>query len=136
MINIVNLELLIHDLFWFYPCADSKDLIEIQGDLALLNKTLNLWLDSCRQDSHQSLGGESVLGSLLVVTLRHVGEHLVGSLVNVMDDLSKISFEISGSKILQVGKSCWWNISFPLKVSFSFINHSIQVGIVSAELDK
>ena len=51
---------------------------------------------------------------LLVVTLRHLTEHQMSGLVDVMDDLAKVGLEVSSGKALKVGKSCWRNISFPL----------------------
>merc|ERR1719516_153693 len=124
------------NLFWFHPGADTKDLIEIKRDLALLNKTLNLRLDSCRQDSHQSLGGKSVLGSLLVISLWPVCEHLVGSLVDVMDDLAKVGLEVLGGKTLKVGQSCWWNISLPLEVTLASVNETSERLILVHEVNK
>ena len=87
------------------PGALAQDLIEVQGNLLLLNQSLNLSLVSLGQDPHQGLGGEPVLGSLFVVTLGHVSEHLVSSLVNVMDDLTKVGLEVSLGKVLQVSQS-------------------------------
>ena len=69
------------DLFGFNPGADSQNLIEIQRDLLLLNEPLDLSLGGRRQNPHQGLGGEPVLGPLLVIALyqairlRHVGHN-------------------------------------------------------------
>ena len=63
------------------PGALTQDVVEVEGDGLLVNETLHLSFKISRQDSHEGLGGEPVLGSLLVVSLRHVREHGVGGLV-------------------------------------------------------
>jgi len=116
------------------PGALAQDVVQVQGDVTLLNQTLNLLLVGIGQDPHQGLGGEPVLGTLLVVTLGHVGEHLVGGLVDVVDDLAKVGLEVSLGEILQVGESCRGNVPFPLEVALAFIDHGLQVGVISGEL--
>ena len=54
------------------PGALAKDLVQVEGDRLLLDQALHLGLLVRRQDPHQGLGGEPVLGALLVVALRHV----------------------------------------------------------------
>merc|ERR1711892_1629020 len=53
-----------------------------------------------------------------------------------MDDLAKVTLEILGCKTLQVGKSCWRNVSLPLQVSFPSINKSSKSSILLHELNK
>ena len=113
-------------LFWFNPGADSQDLIEIQRDLLLLNESLDLSLGGRRQNPHQGLGSEPVLSSLLVVTLGHVSEHEVGGLVNVVDDLSEVGLEVRVSQALEIGQSCWGDVSLPLKVALTSVNKLMQ----------
>ena len=101
------------------PGALTKDVIKVKSDRLLLNQSFNFSFKISRQDSHKSLGSKSVLGSLLVVSLWHVTEHGVGSLVDVMDDLSKVSLEVLGGKTLKISKSSSRNVSFPLKFTKS-----------------
>merc|ERR1712066_204521 len=65
---------------------------------------LSLWQ---REGSHDGLGGEPVLGPLLVVSLGHVTKHHVSGLVDVMDDFAEVTLEISGSQTLKISKSLW-----------------------------
>merc|ERR1712018_241730 len=104
------------------PGALTQDLIEVQGDLTLLNQTLHLLLVILRQDPHQGLGGKPVLGSLLVITLGHVIEHQVSSLVDVMDNLAKVALEVLGSQSLKIGERCWRDVSLPLEVTLASVN--------------
>merc|ERR1712106_1284125 len=53
-----------------------------------------------------------------------------------MDDLSKITLEIFGSKTFQVGKSCRRNVSLPLQVALASINESVKSSIFSHESNK
>merc|ERR1719186_289292 len=105
------------------PSTFTKNFIQIHGHLTLFNESLNFGLLSSRQDSHQSLGSKPVLGSLLVISLRHITKHNMSSLIDVMDDLSKVTLEILSSKTFKVSKSCWGNVSLPLQVTLALINH-------------
>ena len=96
------------------PGALTQDVVEVQGDGLFLNQSFDFSFKISRQDSHEGLGGEPVLGSLLVVSLGHVGEHGVGGLVDVVDDLAKVGLEVGGGERLEVGESCGWDISLPL----------------------
>merc|ERR1719360_391433 len=123
-------------LFWFNPGADSENLIEIQRDLLLLNEPLDLSLGGRRQNPHQGLGSESVLGSLLVVTLGHVSEHEVGGLVNVVDDLSEVGLEVGVSQSLEIGQSCRGDVSLPLEVALASINKLMKTSNLCNEVHK
>merc|ERR1712165_24327 len=112
----------IHCLLGFNPGADAQDLVKVEGHLTLLNQSLHLPSLSVREDSHQSLGGEPVLGSLLVVSLGHVREHLVGGLVDVMDDLAEVAL----GEVLQVGQGGRGDVSPPLEVSLPSVYHGSQ----------
>ena len=94
----------------------------------MLNETFHLGPDSSGEDPHEGLGGEPVLGALLVVSLGHVGEHLVGGLVDVMDDLTKVGLEVLGSKALQVVEGCWRDVSLPLQVTLATLNQVSEAG--------
>ena len=85
------------------PGALTQDVVEVQGDGLFLNQSFNFSFKISRQDSHQGLGGEPVLGSLLVVALGHVGKHGVGGLVDVVDDLSEVTVEVCRGHLLQLG---------------------------------
>merc|ERR1712018_839874 len=68
----------------------------------------------------QSLGSETVLCSLFVITLWHVLEQIVSCKVNVVDDLAKILVEVGIGQTNKVVQSVLRNISLPLKFTFSF----------------
>merc|ERR1711878_164201 len=53
-----------------------------------------------------------------------------------MDDLTKVGLEVSLGKVLQVGESCGGNVPLPLEVALAFIDHGLQVGVISSELGK
>merc|ERR1712089_25671 len=99
------------------PRALTEDLVQIKGNSSLLDEYLHLSLESSRKDPHQSLGCKPILGPLLVISLGHVREHSVSSLIDIMDDLAKVGLEVCGCKRLQVGESCSRNISLQLGVS-------------------
>ena len=80
------------------PGALAQDLVKVQGDGLLLDQALHLGLLGRGQDPHEGPRGEPVLGALLVVALGHVGEHGVGGLVDVMDDLAKVGLEVVPKK--------------------------------------
>ena len=105
------------------PGALTQDVVEVQGDGLFLNQSFNFSFKISRQDSHEGLGGEPVLGSLLVVSLRHVGEHGVGGLVDVVDDLAQVGLEVSGGQRLQVGESGSWDVSLPLEFTLALHHH-------------
>merc|ERR1719282_121698 len=123
-------------LFWLDPGAYTEDLIEVKRDLALLNQTLHLGPHSSGQDPHQSLGSKPVLGSLLVVSLGHVGEHLVSSLVDVVDDLTQVGLEVLGGQTLEVVEGCWGNVSLPLQVSLASLHQLSQTWVLIDEVNK
>merc|ERR1719282_1154853 len=123
-------------LFWLDPGAYTEDLIEVKRDLALLNQTLHLGPHSSGQDPHQSLGSKPVLGSLLVVSLGHVGEHLVSSLVDVVDDLTQVGLEVLGGQTLEVVEGCWGNVSLPLQVTLASLHQLSQTWVLIDEVNK
>merc|ERR1719322_2065628 len=118
------------------PSALTKDVIKVKGDGLFFDKSLNFSFKISRQDPHECLGSKSVLGSLLVISLWHVTEHGVSSLVDVMDDFAKVGLEVSGGKILKVGQSCSWDISLPLQSSLAFLNHLSELGVFLHVLNK
>merc|ERR1719500_771409 len=118
------------------PGTLTQDVVEVQSDGLLVNEPLHLSFKISRQDSHESLGGKPVLGSLLVVSLGHVREHGVGGLVDVVDDLAKVGLEVSGGERLQVGESGSWDISLPLQPALAFINHASQACVFLHELNE
>merc|ERR1719213_702239 len=83
-----------------------------------------------------SLGGEPVLGSLLVVTLGHVSEHGVGGLVDVMDDLAKIGLEVGLGKVLKVCQGGSGDVSLPLELAFTLFHHVSEFGVSIHVLSK
>merc|ERR1719200_14983 len=90
-------------------------------------------------DDLTKVGLEVSLGEVLQVgesCWGNVREHLVGGLVDVMDDLTKVGLEVSLGEVLQVGESCGGNVSLPLEVALAFIDHGLQVGVISSELSE
>jgi len=51
------------------PGALTKNLIKVQSHCVLGNQTFNLSSEAIRENPHQRLGSEAILGTLLVVTL-------------------------------------------------------------------
>merc|ERR1719427_1094239 len=104
------------------PSALAQNLIQIQSYGFLLNQGLHFCFQIIREKSHQSFRGKAILGSFLMIALRHVIEHLPCSLVNVMDNLAKVSFEVIRSKTCQICKSFCRDLPLPVEVSFSLFN--------------
>ena len=104
--------------FILAPGTLTEDLIEVQGDFTLLNQTFDFLGKFWWQNPHQSLGGEPVLGSLLVVSLRHVTEHNVSRLVDVVNDLAKVFVEVGVGQVDKVVQSVLGNIPLPLEFSW------------------
>merc|ERR1712154_207069 len=102
----------------------------------LSNQTFHVSLHISGQDPHEGLGGKPVLGPLLVVALRHVGEHLVGGLVDVVDDLAEVSLEVALSEVLEVAESCGGNVSLPLEVALASVHHGPQTGVLVHEINE
>merc|ERR1712073_270280 len=100
------------------------------------NQGFNFSFKISRQDSHESLGGKPVLGSLLVVSLGHVTEHGVGRLVDVVDDLAKVGLEISLGKVLKVCQGGSGDVSLPLELAFTLFNHVSEFGVSIHVLSK
>merc|ERR1719370_2006991 len=99
------------------------------GDGLLLDQALDLALHGAGKDPHQGLGGEPVLGTLLVVALGHVREHLVGGLVDVVDDLSKVGFEVAVGEGLEIGKGGGGDVTLPLQVALALVDQAPQLGL-------
>ena len=115
------------------PGALTQDVVQVKGDVALLNSSLHLLGELGGKNSHESLGGKPVLCSLLVISLRHIVKHKMSSLVDVVDDLSEVGLEVSLGEVLQIGQSCWWNVSLPLKISFTIVNHFSDILVLFTE---
>merc|ERR1719273_1187899 len=81
------------------------------------------------QNSHQSLGGEPVFGSLLVITLGHIFKQIVTGQIDVMNDLAEVLFEISIGQTNQIVQSILGNITLPLEFTLTLIADSSQGGI-------
>ena len=80
----------------------TQDLVEVQSDVLLVDQAFDLALQRVRQDPHQSLGSEPVLGALFVVSLGHVAEHIVASQIDIVDDLAQVGLKVRVSQILQI----------------------------------
>ena len=50
------------------PCTLTQNLVQIQRHRFLGDQSFNFFLQIVGQNSHQGLGGEPVLGALLVIT--------------------------------------------------------------------
>ena len=68
-----------------------------------------------------------------MVSLGHVVEHQVGGLVDVVDDLTKVRLEVCLGEVLQVGQSCWGDVSLPLEVSFASLAKLPHPGVLCHE---
>jgi len=112
------------------PGALSQDLVEVEGHGLVGDQALDFGLEAGGEDSHEGLGGKSVLGALLVVSLRKILEESVGGLVNVVDDLAKISLEVTGGKGFKVSKSFSGNVSLPLEFALALINDGSELGVL------
>merc|ERR1719309_9129 len=111
------------------PGALSEDLVQVEGHGLVCDKSLHFGLESGGEDSHQGLGGEPVLGALLVVALGQVLEESVGGLVDVVDDLAKVALEVAGGQGLEVGQGLWGDVSLPLELALALIDDGPQLGV-------
>ena len=112
------------------PGALSKDFVEVEGHGLAGDEALNFGLQGGGENSHQGLGGETVLGALLVVTLGQVLEKAVSSLVDVVDDLAKVTLEVAGGQRLKVSQSLCGDVSLPLQLALALINDGPQLGVL------
>merc|ERR1719336_2334554 len=135
LVSLYHLQL-VEDACWHLsrvPSAFSKNLVKVERDGLLLNQPFDLLLHGRRQDPHQGLGGEPVLGALLVVALGHVGEHGVSGLVDVVDDLAKVLLEVAVGESLEVGQGCRGNVSLPLEVTLACDDQASQLVVLLHE---
>merc|ERR1719151_457870 len=124
------------DTLLLSPGALTKDVVKVKSDALFVDQSFDLSLKISRQDSHQGLGGEPVLGSLLVVTLGHVSEHGVGGLVDVVDDFAKVGLEVCGGEGLEVGQGGGGDVSLPLESSLALLHHGPEVLVLLHVLDE
>ena len=101
--------------FSLSPGTLSQNLVQVQSHGLLVDQGFYFGLEIVGQNTHQSLGGEAVLGALLVITLRHVLEQIVAGQVDVVNDLAQVLLEVSVGQVLQVVQSVLGNVSLPLK---------------------
>ena len=111
----------------FAPRALTQDLVEVQSDVLLVDQSLDLALQRVRQDPHQSLGSEPILGALFVVSLGHVSEHIVAGQVDIMDDFAQVGLEVSVSQVLQIIQVSFGNFTLPLQFAFAFFADCAQL---------
>ena len=109
------------------PGALAEDLVQVQGHGLVGDQAFDLVLQVGGQHAHQGLGGESVLGALLVVALGQILEQAVGGLVDVVDDLAQVALEVAAGKGFQVGKSLWGDVSLPLQLSLALVDNGAQL---------
>merc|ERR1712045_666704 len=60
----------------------------------------------------------------------------MGGLVDVMDDLSKVSLEVSRGKFFKVGQSSGRNITLPLEVALARVDQPPQLGVLAHEVNE
>jgi len=118
------------------PGALSQDLVQVQSHGLAGDESFDFGLEVGGQNSHQGLGGKTVLGTLLVVSLGQILEQAVGSLVDVVDDFAKVALEVAGGKRLQVGKGLWGDVSLPLQLSLALINDGSEFGVFAHVVNK
>jgi len=128
--------------FALTPGTLSQNLVQVQSHGLSCNKAFYFSFQFVGQNSHQSLGGKPVLGTLLVITLGHVFEHIVAGQIDIVNDLAQVGFEVSGSQVVQVVQSFLGNFSLPLEFAFAFITdipqfflrfHPVYKGILQLE---
>ena len=105
----------------------TQDLVEVQSDVLLVDQAFDLALQRVRQDPHQSLGSEPVLGALFVVSLGHVAEHIVASQVDIVDDLAQVGLEVRVSQILQIVQVRFGNFTLPLQFALAVFADGAQL---------
>ena len=105
--------------FALTPGTLSQNLVQVQSHGLSCNKAFYFSFQFVGQNSHQSLGGEPVLGTLLVITLGHVFEHIVAGQIDIVNDLAQVGFEVSGSQVVQVVQSFLGNFSLPLEFALA-----------------
>merc|ERR1719397_1304146 len=73
---------------------------------------------------------------LLVVTLGHVREHVVGGLVDVVDDLAKVGLEVGRGESFKVGEGGSGDVPLPLQLALALIDSSPQAGVFAHIINK
>jgi len=109
------------------PGALAENLVEIQGHGLFGDEALDFVLQVLGQYSHEGLGGETVLGALLVITLRHILEQIVSGKVNVVDDFAQILVEVGVGQVLEVVQSVLGNVALPLEFTFALFTDGSEV---------
>jgi len=113
--------------FALTPGTLSQNLVQVQSHGLSCNKAFYFSFQFVGQNSHQSLGGEPVLGALLVITLGHVFEQIVAGQIDVVNDLAQVTLEIGIGQSNQVIQSVLGNVSLPLKSALTLITELSQV---------
>merc|ERR1739848_268528 len=99
------------------PGALSQDLVQIQSHGLAGDESFDFGLEVGGQNSQQGIGGKTVLGTLLVVSLGQI-------------------LEVAGGKRLQVGKGLWGDVSLPLQLSLALINDGSELGVFAHVVNK
>jgi hypothetical protein len=115
--------------FALTPGTLSQNLVQVQSHCLSGNQAFYFSFQFVGQNSHQGLGGEPVLGSLFVITLGHVFEHIVSGQIDIVNDLAQVGFEVSGGQVVQVVQGILRNFSLPLEFTFAVITDGPQGGI-------
>jgi hypothetical protein len=118
------------------PGALAENLVEIQGHGLFGDEAFDFVLQVLGQYSHEGLGGETVLGALLVITLRHILEQIVSGKVNIVDDFAQIFVEVGVGQILEVVQSVLGNVALPLEFTFALFTDGSEVAVFVHPLDE
>merc|ERR1719414_1602903 len=118
------------------PGALSQDFVQVQSHGLLVDQVFYLGFQFVREDPHQSLRSKPVLGTLLVVTLRHVLEKVVSGQVDIVNDFAQVLFEVGIGQVLQVIQSVLGNVTLQLQFALAFLADGPQAGMFHHPVDK
>merc|ERR1719414_1794236 len=85
------------------PGALSQDFVQVQSHGLLVDQVFYLGFQFVREDPHQGLRSKPILGTLLVVTLRHVLEKVVSGQVDIVNDFAQVLFEVGVGQVQALG---------------------------------
>jgi len=115
--------------FALTPGTLSQNLVQVQSHGLSGNKAFYFSFQFVGQNSHQSLGCETIFGSLFVITLGHIFEHIVTGQIDIVNDLAQVGLEVSGGQVVQVVQSFLGNFSLPLELALAVITDGPQSGL-------
>ena len=115
--------------FALTPGTLSQNLVQVQSHCLSGNQAFYFSFQFVGQNSHQGLGGEPVLGSLLVITLGHIFKQIVAGQIDIVNDLAQVLLEVSVGQVLQVVQVVLGNIALPLQFALAFGANGPQITV-------